>query len=454
MRAGHISCVLSALCLVAYAPAQQSSNSSSDDSAAAVIAPTHANYRRFAGEAEANLKTQVLANWYPRTIDSDHGGFIQNFNEDWTKAPGDAKGIVYESRLTWTAAKAAQRFPEQAAMYSDAARHGLKFLGEEMWDPQFGGFYWSIDSAGKPSRGRGGAEGASKQEYGNAFAIYAAAAVYELTRDPAALAIVQKGFRWYDDHGHDAEHGGYFEILTAGGKPDLTALPAVGGGAGTKSMNSTVHMLEALTEVYRIWPDPTVKARLRELFEIVRDKIVHEPGYLVQFFTLDWQPKVNDDSYGHDVEVAYLLTEAAEALGIAHDAATWSAAKKLVDHALEVGCDKSHGGLYNAGGIAGGSFAAVREWWVEAEFLNALLLMHERYGKNDPRYWNAFMAQWNWINRYGIDREHTGWWPRVRNDGTPVHGLKSDAWTECYHQGRSLMNVSQHLKKLADAASN
>src|SRR4029079_10693193 len=128
-------------------------------------------------------------------------------------------------------------------------------------------------------------------------------------------------------------------------------------------------MLEALTEVYRIWPDPTVKGRLRELFEIVRDKIVHEPGYLIQFFTLDWQPKVNEDSYGHDVEVAYLLTEAAEALGIADDAATWSAAKKLVDHALEVGCDKSHGGLYNAGGIAGGNFAAVREWWVEAEFL-------------------------------------------------------------------------------------
>jgi len=93
MRAGHISCVLSALCLVAYAPAQQSSNISSDDSAAAVTTSTRANYRRLADETDANSKTQVLANWYPRAIDSDHGGFIQNFNEDWTKAPGDAKGI-------------------------------------------------------------------------------------------------------------------------------------------------------------------------------------------------------------------------------------------------------------------------------------------------------------------------------------------------------------------------
>ena len=181
--------------------------------------------------------------------------------------------------------------------------------------------------------------------------------MYELHHDPAALELVQKGFHWYDEHGHDAEHGGYFEILTAEGMPNPNAIPAVGGPPGTKSMNSTVHMLEALTAVYRVWPDPKVRARLRELFEIVRDKMVRDPGYLVQFFTTDWQPKPNDDSYGHDVEVAYLLTEAAEALEIPNDPATWEAAKKLVDHAMQVGWDKTNGGLFNSGGIDGGNFA-------------------------------------------------------------------------------------------------
>jgi cellobiose epimerase len=449
-------CVCAALCGLAPASAQQRSENTDDHAAVdprtLFADPTRENYRLLAAEVETNLKQQVLANWYPRALDVERGGFIQNLNEDWTPAPGGAKGIVYESRLTWTAAKAAQRFPEKSALYSDAAREGLKFLAGKMWDSQHGGFYWSVDPTGNPTRGRGGSDGSSKQAYGNAFGIYAAAAVYELHHDPAALELVQKGFNWYDEHGHDAEHGGYFEILTAEGTPNPNAIPAVGGPPGAKSMNSTVHMLEALTAVYRVWPDPKVRARLRELFEIVRDKMVRDPGYLVQFFTADWQPKPNDDSYGHDVEVAYLLTEAAEALEIPNDPDTWEAAKKLVDHAMQVGWDNTNGGLFNSGGIDGGNFAPTREWWVEAELLNALLLMHQRYGKNDPRYWDAFLAQWNWINQFGLDKTHGGWWPRVRNDGMPVHGLKSDAWTECYHQGRALLNVSQRLRKLADDA--
>ena len=276
--------------------------------------PTPDVYRQLANDVETNLKDQVLANWFPRAIDANHGGFTQNFNEDWSPASGGTKGIVYESRLTWTAAQAATRFPEKAPEYTQAANHGLRFLANKMWDPQFGGFYWAVDQDGNPARGRGGSDGATKQEYGNAFAMYAAAAVYKLNHDPEALDLVQKGFNWYDEHGHDAEHRGYFEILTVEGKPNLTAVPAVGGAAGEKSMNSSVHMLEALTEIYRIWPDPNVRARLQEMFELVRDKIANEDGYLTLFFTSDWTPKKNEDSYGHDVEAAYLLIDAAEAL--------------------------------------------------------------------------------------------------------------------------------------------
>jgi mannobiose 2-epimerase len=406
-------------------------------------------YGRLADETETNLKEQVLAKWYPRAIDTQRGGFAENFNEDWSPGNSRSKGIVYESRLTWTAAQAAHRFSEQAAEYTAAAQHGLKFLSEKMWDAENGGFFWAIDQDGNPVRGTGGNDGSSKQAYGNAFGIYAAAAVYQLNHDPEALALVQKGFRWFDEHAHDAEHGGYFEVLTRDGHPNAAAVPAVGGAAGDKSMNSSVHLLEALTDIYRIWPDQTVKSRLQEMFEIVRDKIAHDPGYLTLYFSADWKPKDGEDSYGHDVEAAYLLIEAADALGIPDDPTTWKVAKQLVDHALQVGWDKVRGGLYNSGGINGGNYARSREWWVEAESLNALLLMHQRYGETDPRYWTAFLAQWNWITQFGQDKTNGGWWPRVQNDGTPVRGAKSDAWTECYHQGRALLNVSERLRTLA-----
>jgi mannobiose 2-epimerase len=89
-------------------------------------------------------------------------------------------------------------------------------------------------------------------------------------------------------------------------------------------------------------------------------------------------------------------------------------------------------------------------WWVEAEGLNALLLMHERFGKDTPRYWDAFVKQWEFIAKRQIDSTHGGWYPTLDAGGTPKPNQpKSDRWTEGYHQGRALMNVSDRLRRLA-----
>ena len=46
--------------------------------------------------------------------------------------------------------------------------------------------------------------------------------------------------------------------------------------------------------------------------------------------------------------------EAAEALGIPDDPATWRMARLLVDHALDWGWDEVHGGFYDKGESFGG----------------------------------------------------------------------------------------------------
>jgi cellobiose epimerase len=410
--------------------------------------PSSEVYRRLADETEANLRTEVLSKWFPAAMDEKNGGFFENFGEDWTRGNDRSRGIVYESRLTWTAAQAAERFPDKADLYLAQTRHGLAFLRDKLWDQKNGGFFWAVNLDGQPNN----AAEARKQGYGNAFGIYAAAANYKATHDEAALDLAKRAFRWYDERGHDAKNGGYLEIA-----PDDAAAPVdtgvnpVGVTANQKSMNTSIHVLEALTGLYEVWPDPVVKARLAEMFEISRDKIYADPGYLIQFFNADWTPRPADDSYGHDVEAAYLLVEAAATLGIPDDTRTWSIGRRLVGHAMEAGVDHERGGLYNSGGVSGGDYSAEREWWVQAEWLNALLLMHERYGQETPKYWDAFISEWNWINQHQIDHVHGGWFPRVYNDGRPVRRGKSDEWTECYHQGRAMLNVSARLRKLADA---
>ncbi len=417
----------------------------------AIGAPPKADYLRIADEVEANLQREILDKFFPVAADEKGGGFFENFALDWTRQPGDARSIVYQSRLTWTSAQAARRFPTKAGMYLAMTRRGAAFLTDHIWDKQGGGFFWTIGPGRDPAN-------AMKQMYGHAFGIYALAASYEATKDPATLEMAKKAFLWMENHAHDPEHLGYFENIGPDGKPASTAQGnAVGAAAGQKSMNTSIHILEALTGLYQVWPDPLVKQRVQEMIDVCRTKFYSEPGYLIQFMSTDWKPTVSPDSFGHDVEAGFLMVEAAEALGQGTDERNWTAARRLVDHALQYGWDNERGGLYDSGkidsqGVVTGDLRTEKIWWVQAEHLNALLLQHERVGKETSRYWDAFVKEWDWIRKSQVDPVHGGWWPTVRADGTPASGAKADMWTECYHQARAMLVVSEKLRRMAKAA--
>ncbi len=419
--------------------------------------PGASAYRQLTGEVESNLKREILSQWFPRSVDVTNGGFQENFDERWQpREPKLQRSIVYQSRLTWSAAAASKKYPEMAGTYREYAQHGLDFLREKMWDGEQGGFFWQIDAqTGKPTPDRGG----EKHVYGISFGIYAAAAGYEATHDAKVLDLAKRGFQWLDTHAHDTANGGYYEALTRDGKPILESpasnrSDAIGTVYGRKSMNTHIHLLEAFTELHKVWPDPAVRRRLDEVFHIIRDKVYSEPGFLNLFFAPDWKPVPGSDSFGHDIEAAYLLVEASTALGKPNDRKTWSASRNLVDHALKVGWDEGNGGFYDHGPVAGPADGMDKVWWTEAEGLNALLLMHEKYGKETPRYWKAFVKQWEFISKRQVDRQNRGWLSSVTREGSLIPNQpKSDQWKDPYHQGRALLNVSAALSKLARRTS-
>jgi mannobiose 2-epimerase len=413
------------------------------------INPTKENYLRIAAEVETNLQKEILQKFFPVTVDEQGGGFYENYSLNWTRTAGGNKSIVYQSRLTWTSAAAARRFPAQAGLYLAMTRRGAACLADKLWDKTGGGFYWQVGANGQPVSD-------TKQMYGHAFGIYALAASYQATKDPATLDLAKKAFQWLEKHAHDNVNKGYFENIGADGKPVVRGGGnSVGASAGQKSMNTSIHILEALTGLYEVWPDPLLKTRVQEMLEICRDKVYSEPGYLTQFLTADWQRTTSPDSFGHDVEAGYLMVEAADVLG-QDDPRAWMAARHLVDHALQYGWDNQLGGLYDSGamnaqGVVTGSLRTEKIWWVEAEQFNALLLQHEHVGKETTNYWDAFVKEWDWINKYQIDHTNGGWWATVQADGTPASRVKADMWTECYHQSRAMLNVSERLRKLAAA---
>lgn len=415
------------------------------------LPPTATSYRTLQQQTEENLRQNVLGQWFPRAVSNDFGGgFDQNFSENWTNTSKGERSLVYQARLTWLASQAAMRYPAQSARWKEFATHGADFLRTRMWDAQNGGFFWALE-AGTPVRD------GEKHAYGIAFAIYALSAHFRATGDARSLELAKQAFRWLDAHAHDPKNGGYYEALTRQGDPLLFApqkdqlKDVIGTRYGYKSMNSHIHLLEALAALSPIWKNKILHSRLDEVFHKVRDTIVvSPPGAMNLFFRPDWKPVPDRDSYGHDIETAYLLVEAADALGHPDDERTWAVARTLVDHTLEFGFDAERGGFYNEGGSFGGVFDSDKVWWVQAEGLNALLLMHHKYGANTPRYWEAFQQQWAFIQAHQIDKANGGWLSHVTQMGEPTPAaVKSDGWTEGYHQGRALLNVSQTLGELA-----
>jgi cellobiose epimerase len=296
------------------------------------------------------------------------------------------------------------------------------------------------------------------------FGTYGFAAYHDVPRDTSALRLAQETFHWLDAHAHDPVHRGYFNYLERDGTPLRNGL----GRNSAKDQNSSIHILEAFTELYRVWPDATLRDRLREMLVLIRDTIVHEPGTLTLFSTEDWTPVSYRDSseavrradryahdhvsFGHDVETAYLMLEASHALGMEHDTTTLRISKQMLDHSLRTGWDEPVGGFYEAGYYLAGSSSLTlvddtKNWWAQAEGLNTLLLFGDLYPNDPLRYHDKFLTQWRYVNRYLIDHEHGGWYqggldkqPEMRTS------LKGQIWKAAYHDGRALMNVTRRLE--------
>lgn len=454
LNVGLLGLLLAAGCSAARPVAATEESEVPPPPATPATQPRAADYARIADEIEGALNRDVVRAFFPACIDHSNGGFHSAFNRDWSKAASQGKAIVYQARQTWIASQLATQRPALRDEFLAIARQGIRFLKNTMWDKEYGGFYWQLNDDGSLPQGR---EASEKLLYGESFGIYASAAAFMATRDPADLDFALLAFQWLDRHAHDREHGGYFEVLARDGSPIRANVPPRPGSRfhnsgfhyDYKSQNSHIHILEALTALYQASKDPQVRERLEEIFLIVRDRIVVSPGCLNLFFTPDWRAVPDHDSYGHDIETAFLLIEAAEALRSEVDPETLRVAKMLVDHTLDWGFDHEFGGVYDRGYALSPAFDKKKVWWAQVEAMNSLLMMHELYGKETDRYWHAFLKQWAYIREYQIDREFPGLFAETEADGKAMPGQKSQNWKAAYHDGRAFLGTTARLRRLA-----
>ncbi len=382
-----------------------------------------------------NLRNGILQFWMDHGIDRQHGGMLGWLDRKGRALPPGSKSLVQQARVVWCFA-AAYRFSPHPA-YREVATHTLKFLRERMADTARGGFYWLVDREGIPLDSH-------TRPYGIGFVIYALAEYARAFIDDLARQEALALFRWLDEWNHEPVYGGY-SSLSIVDRPRWMRNLAVKFLPGHKSTDGQLHLMESFTTLYQATGDERVKERLDELASLAVDRLF-EPrsGYLHRNFNYRWKPWKGGYlcSYGHDMEMSWLLTQAAETLGRGSEDRIQRTSLALVEHTLKFGVDAKLGGIFYGGPASGPASERQRIWWVQAEGLIALLNAYELSG--DEKYWRAFEALAHFGFEYFVDHEFGEWHERVDAAGK-FSGHKAHDWKGPYHAARACMEIARRL---------
>ncbi len=394
----------------------------------------------------------MLNSWYPTIIDTINGGYLTDLDKGFKPTGTHDKMIVAQARHLWTTSNVVLDF--NRLEYLDYAKHGFAFLKDYMWDEKNGGFYQWVDRSGTPL-----VDDTIKTAYGNAFAIYGLSAYVKVSNDSLALKLLKDAFYWLEDNSHDDEYGGYFQHLNQIGNPIQRDenTPST-SDLGYKDYNSSIHLLEAFSSLYDVWPDPLVRERLQEMFLIVRDTIVNDDYFMNFYFEDDWEllsfkdssREVIDEhyyldhvSFTHDIETAFLLMEAAQHLDYEVDK-TLVFTNYMMKHALK-GWDDTNGGLFDGGYYFKDSkeiriVRNTKSWWGQAEALHSLALFNQYYP--DESYDEFYARQWTYLKKFMIDDQSNGWYTSGLDTSPDSKDLRmAQAWKTTYHNYRALSNI-------------
>jgi mannobiose 2-epimerase len=392
---------------------------------------------QFRRQLQEQLTANILPFWMEHTVDKVNGGFYGALTNDLEIHNEMPRSAILCARILWTFATAYRQLGEKE--YLAMARLAYDYLRGVFLDPEYGGLYWTVDTLGKPVFAR-------KHHYAQAFGIYGLSEYYRATGQPESLALAQALFWLLEKHAYDPVYGGYIE--GSGRKWEkLTDMRLSERDLNSsKSMNTMLHILEAYTNLLRVWEDATLKVQHKALIEAFQKHIIdHSTGHFKLFFDLQWNSLLENVSYGHDIEGSWLLVEAAEVQGDPALLDQIRATAVQMASAVHANGLEPDGSLpYEAG--PQGLVDSHKSWWVHAEAMLGFYNAYQLSGQE--RFKLAAYRIWDFIQDKLVDRTYGDWLKRLHRDGTPDHGsYKVGPWECPYHHSRACFEMLDRLNE-------
>ncbi len=384
-------------------------------------------------ELEEELNS-ILDYWMRYTIDERGGGFAGSINNNNITDPLAPKGVVLNSRVLWAFSSAyrLQKEPRYLAMASRA----YQYIVDHFIDRKYGGVYWSVDHKGAMLDGR-------KQIYGLAFCLYGLSEYYKATREEMALRLAESLFTHIERYSFDSKNGGYLEAFTQGWKPIDDLRLSEKDANEKKTMNTHLHIIEAYTNLYTIWPDGRVKESVKHLLDIFEQHIVDPyTSHLHLFMDEKWNLRSSLLSYGHDIEAAWLLLECAEIAGNEDYVRRFKEISIRLTDAAADGLD-TDGGLWYEYFPVTDELIKEKHSWPQAEAMVGFMNAYQLTG--NEKYLHHSLNAWKFVKRHIKDNEKGEWFWGVNADYSPMQKEKAGFWKCPYHNARACMELSRRV---------
>lgn len=280
--------------------------------------------------------------------------------------------------------------------------HGMAFLASHHRDRANGGWFWTVNDAGPVD--------ATKQAYGHAFVLLAAASATSVGH-PTADALLAEVTEvlltrfWEDAAGATTEEYG----------PDWSPL------GDYRGQNSNMHLTEALMAAFEATGKATYLTMAERIASLIIDRHARAEGWRVaEHFTANWSVDrgyAGDPMFrpagttpGHALEWSRLLNQLWELGGRRH---AWmiEAARALFLHTCAIGWDRARGGFYYTLGWDDRPTRSDRYWWPCAEGIGAAAVLRQTGG--DARFEGWYRRIWDFTTHHLIDHAAGSWFPEL-----------------------------------------
>lgn len=383
------------------------------------------------------LTKNILPFWMERMVDEKNGGFFGQINGENKLVSEAPKGGILNARILWTFSSAVLNLKN--SQYLKFAERAKNYILNHFFDAENGGTYWMLHADGTPADTK-------KQIYSQAFFIYALTELHRASGDEECLSKAKDLFHLIEKHSFDSEKNGYFEAYSRDWQLLDDLRLSEKDANEKKTMNTHLHILEAYTNLYRVWKDENLEKQLQNLIELFLTKIINpRTHHLDLFFDEDWNCKSTIISYGHDIECAWLLNEAAEVLGNENLLNRVFKETLLVTEASSEGI-QSNGGLINEKNYQTGHTDKNFDWWPQAEGMVGFF--HAFQQTKNEYYALRTASLWSFIQENIIDHDGGEWFWSVTETG--IKNTKDDKagfWKCPYHNSRMCLEMIRRIEK-------